>query len=705
MKDKNKLYTFLTLSFLACTITCIFLTLHKPDEKFIKEYWLTEHQLQWLKEHPTITFVSTPDHAPFEFIGENGEFSGLVAEYTNHIAKILDIELVHIPTKSWKETIEYARTKKADFITTASVTPERSQYLNFSQKYINLPRVIFSKKDVNAYRNTLSSFKNKTIAIPAGYSLNKFIKKNYPEIIIKNYNTPRNCIIAASLGEVDAYIGETVNTYRTIAQEGITNLTHYSPSGYNASQGFGIRDDWPELVEIFNIALAQITRQQKQEFLKKWYRLPKKTTSSDIIALTLTALLVTCTGLISYFTFMSYTQKKKRQKEREISQAKTQLFQSISNEIRAPLGKMIEMLKQSIEEQDNKTQQRQIQTAFKNSRYLLNIVNEILDLSKINSGKMSITPMAHRLEKVILSVEPVFLNTSDENDTELKITLNEEDYSLPYRVLIDELRVQQILATIIRQFSNTKDPITGLITVNASWTPPEERHGLSTLFNIDDIPAKDGYLKVKVSGPILKFSDASQKRNHPSIIEAPEESQLSLRVCNNLCSLMDGMLTIQTTKSNTCFNIVLPLDIVQSEKYKIEDASSPISHKQSAERTQHILIVDDSIIYQRLTMSLLSHAPYKTYPVSSGAEALTSMAENTFDCVLMDIEMPEMNGIETIRKRRAMETQHKLPHQIVFALTGHKDREKEFLEAGFTGVITKPMDLQSFLDATSAHIS
>lgn len=166
---------------------------------------LTVQEDEYLKHKKEITMCIDPAWMPFEKI-ENGKHQGLTSEYFKHFSKKLSIDFKVIPTKTWKESLEYAKDRKCEIISLAIPTEERKEYLKFTSAYIRTPLVVVTKLDVS-FINDISNLKNKKVGIPKAYNFTNILKTKYPYLNLIEVENDKDGLEKVKEDKIFGYIG------------------------------------------------------------------------------------------------------------------------------------------------------------------------------------------------------------------------------------------------------------------------------------------------------------------------------------------------------------------------------------------------------------------------------------------------------------------------------------------------------------------
>lgn len=230
----------------------------------------TPEEKAWLAEHPIIRMGVEENFPPYEFLDEQGAFTGISADYRAIISSKLGIQLEVQQYSDFSRVRAAIQRKDLDLVLLLTPTADRKEFLLFTQPFFDYQLVLVTRDDYPAV-NGLEDFNGKTLAVVRGYASAEYISKNYPLLDIVANATVEDGLVAVSTGKVDAFANEVFATVYHIRNKSINNLKIAAsiPSdlpGY----AIGVRDDWPELVTILDKALATITVEEKLQVSEKW---------------------------------------------------------------------------------------------------------------------------------------------------------------------------------------------------------------------------------------------------------------------------------------------------------------------------------------------------------------------------------------------------------------------------------------------------
>jgi two-component system, NarL family, sensor histidine kinase EvgS len=300
------------------------------------ESWiqLTNEEQTWLKEHPVIRIAPDPDTPPIEWFDENGEYRGITAEFINLISKRLNVKFEIVKCKTWDEILFKAKNREVDLIPAAAQTPERAEYMLFSEPYLVFPGVIITKNKNNDL-STSKKLNGKKVGVVSGYIWHKSLTRDYPEIDIVPVDHILLGLRKVSTGEIDAFVGILPIAIHHIDKEGINNLVVAGQTEYTTKISILSRKDWPLLNSIITKTLKAIPPEKKKEIINKWINLKPMSILANrtfwIITISMLAGGILIVVLASLWN--SFLKKQVRIKTTELGESESKYKMLIENQV------------------------------------------------------------------------------------------------------------------------------------------------------------------------------------------------------------------------------------------------------------------------------------------------------------------------------------------------------------------------------------
>ncbi len=361
-------------------------------------------------------------------------------------------------------------------------------------------------------------------------------------------------------------------------------------------------------------------------------------------------------------------------KAEEASKAKEAFLANMSHEIRTPLNAIIGFLRELEKQELSNLQKKYIENSSIASKHLLAIINNILDISKIEAGEMSINDEAFIIENSIKNVVTVLQPKAEQKSIDLIINY---DSKISKVLKGDPLRIEQILFNLIG--NSLKFTQKGEISVNCNLIS-EEINSEEICISIYDTGI--GMDKKFIDTIFKKFSQEDKK-----ITRKFGGTGLGMAITKELVNLMNGRIEVESEK-NIGTKIYIYLTF---EKGNQENINTALSDKELTNIDgARILLVEDNDLNRMVAQNSLQYFNCKVVEAENGLEAVEILKTNEFDIILMDIQMPEMDGIEAtkiIRNKLNIKTP-------IIALTANafKTEIEKCRKAGMDDYVTKPFD-------------
>ncbi|GAB1410643.1 hypothetical protein MASR1M90_17970 [Desulfovibrionales bacterium] len=371
------------------------------------------------------------------------------------------------------------------------------------------------------------------------------------------------------------------------------------------------------------------------------------------------------------------------------SRAKSEFLANMSHEIRTPLNGILGMLQLLQMTALSAEQDEYVGLAMKSSTRLTSLLSDILDLSRIESGRMVVQEIefaAHSLRDGVLEL---FSVAAQDKATTLSVIMSPD---LPASLIGDETRIQQIIFNLVG--NAIKFTSQGQVELSISLVPGTKAHPCQMLILVTDtgVGIPDDRLK-DIFNPFVQ--------GEGSYVRTYQGAGLGLAIVRRLVLLLGGTLaTSSEPQAGTCIAVALPLRLPEHQEHS-GDSMTTAHTPQTPATPRLVLFAEDDEVNQLTGSILLKKLGLEVMTASNGEEAVRVLHEHPVDVVLMDIQMPVMDGVAATRAIRTSETLGQRAQVPIIAMTAYAmngDREK-FLEAGMNGYLSKPVHIDDLRQA------
>ncbi|MCH8349810.1 MAG: response regulator [Chloroflexi bacterium] len=391
---------------------------------------------------------------------------------------------------------------------------------------------------------------------------------------------------------------------------------------------------------------------------------------------------------------LEYETNAAREAALEAKRTTSEFLANMSHEIRTPLNTMIGATSLLMDSPLTSTQQEWMDMVHSSGESLLTLINDILDLSRIEAGRLPIEPIPFNLESVVHEVQEIVAVKAEEKGLQLIVTYPSE---VPRSLVGDPGRIRQVLTNLVSNAIKFTHEGRVVMKVESEGPVTEEAH---IRMSVEDTGI--GIAQDKLEHIFEKFTQAHSESDHQY-----GGTGLGLAICNQLVELMGGTIEVTSRLGQGSvfrFRLTLPVHAEEpTPEISTEEISEVVARASRRIVNARVLVVEDNVFNQKIATEMLRKLGCRVDMAGNGREAVDMVQTFPYDLVFMDCQMPEMDGYEaTAEIRRTEETGAHIPIIAMTANAMQGDRER-CLEAGMDDYVSKPVRMEYLTEVLSQY--
>lgn len=648
---------------------------------------LTEKEENWLFDKETIRFGYTRHHMPFSEQDEAGNPTGLVRDMIDWFEEYAHVQVEPVCYEYVADMEEALRSGEIDM-----GFPIYSNLSIAEQKGLVQTVSVVSDRVMIVFKDSYTNELMRDVAISrAALGQKNYLAEHYPESGYTEYGSFEDALDAIKSGKERCIVGSA-------------SIFQYRLNGYKDSNEFNI-SYLPE-TENFSIAVSQDSSVLAAIANKYISQLDKGAVTSRLIhysynelelsfgdflvqygyvfAIILIAVLAVL--MVVFAAYLKRTKEYNRKQEdaqlalkeavgvaERANRAKTDFLSSMSHDIRTPMNAIIGMTNIAVNHMDDTEKVKDCLGKISlSSKHLLTLINDVLDISKIESGKLTLSPINFSLRDTVDNLVNIVRPMIKEKSLEFEIHIHRMDYEMVYA---DELRINQIFINILSN-AVKYTPEGGRIVMTLSEDLSEDGKSVRLIYVVEDngMGMSEEYLQTMYD----TFSRANDSRTNKI-----QGSGLGLAIVKQIVTLMQGTIDCESElDKGTKFTITLDLPLSEGEE---KDYSLP---------GVSLLLVDDDGIFLEITKNVLDEMKVEAETANSGPEAVEMVQKrhdtgSDYDVIIVDWKMPGMDGLETVKAVRRVVG----PNAVIILVSAYDwtEIEEDAGRCGANGFISKPL--------------
>lgn len=675
---------------------------------------LTGKEKVWVEEHGGIQigFLNN-DPAIFSMDEETGKLTGMLAEYISYAKDCLGNQTLEFNIHAYDdydEMIQALQNREIDMIFYAGRNPYFAEQNGYALTNTAWTYSLMAVTDEEKFDEN----KVHTVAVPKEkYALKQHIAFSYPEWKLVDCDSLDNAADMVIQGKADCFL---MGASQALIYDNSQNFKSV-PLTKTMEACFTVREGEGSLLSILNKTIKAMPSDMLTSALAIYDSTADKVTFSDFIKDNLLVFLATvgflALSIIGIILVLLWKARKAEavaklaakdtkklndkleialKKAEDASLAKTRFLNNMSHDIRTPMNAILgyaQLMEEELKEKDLPETSDHLEKLQQSGNLLLSIINNVLDMARIESGKMEIDENYGRIEDIRQTLFEIFGDEAKKKNIALHYTINVEHE----HILTDTTKVKEIFVNIL---SNA-----------IKYTPS----GGSVMINIDELVCDEpGYMMVRTrvsdtgigmsQDYLTKIFDAFTRERNTTKSKITG-SGLGMSIVKRYVDLLGGTIDVESEPGKgSTFTVTLKHRIADESYYvKKHDEGSGTASKILEGR--NILLAEDNDLNAEIAEAILERAGLKTERVEDGIQCvnkITKMPVGTYDMILMDIQMPRMDGYKATQAIRHLPDKDKACIPIV-AMTANafEEDKRDAVAAGMNGHIAKPIQIDKLL--------
>ncbi len=658
----------------------------------------TDTEKEWLASNTSLKVGYLNDYLPYSDTTEDGSANGIIKELIPQLLErlaITNIQPVYKGFDSYDEMIEAMNNSEVDVI-----FPVGGGLYFSEENGIYQSNAVTSSITELVFLHDSDNINSKTFAINQNNRMQYYyVINNFPDAKIVYYTSINECLDAVLSGKVDY---TTINGLRSdiLKNRKYRNLSMHQLKTSD-DRCFGIQIGNEGLLKLINRGMNIVGTEYAQELSYKYSQQLYDYSISDFIKDHMyvfgSLLLIVVVIILVLLVRDSKHYKAALDAAENANRAKTIFLNNMSHDIRTPMNAIVNFTELAQSSVGNKEQTADYLSKISvSSKHLLSLINDVLDMSRIESGMISLAEETINIAALIEDLQTIIQPAVAEKKQNFSVDFSKIENQ---NIITDKLRLNQILLNILSnaiKFTNEGGSIS--LNVSEEETKTENKQPQTSVY---EFRIKDN--GIGMSREFQKIIFDSFTRERTSTVSGIQGTGLGMAITKKIVDMLGGTIQVQSEEDHGSeFIVKLPCKI-SSEKTEQTDKSGPAKDAlvQADFSGKRVLLAEDNEMNQMIAVANLENAGFAVEVANDGVEALEKVSTNPagyYDVILMDIQMPKMDGYEAARRIRALPEPEKASVPIV-AVTANAFGEdcEAALKAGMNKHLAKPYDIPQII--------
>ncbi|MBW3698095.1 transporter substrate-binding domain-containing protein [Vibrio sp. T187] len=667
----------------------------------------TDQQQRMLVDKPIMTYAYIVDGEEPYFITEDFFIEGYIIDVMRKLSQKLGITFVAKPYYSFQEAMDAVKNREVDIFPGVYKTEQRLNSLDFT---LDIDRTLLAIASEENYY-AISQLKGKRLALVRGLYENELLAELLPVNPTIYLDTAEEAMRAVAEGRADAYVGKLLNSAYLVNKYKLFTLNLHKAEDLDI-------EFWPRLalpntedrwVNLLNLGIHNLGESFQQDLQVKWKEHIVFSQEAERVQALYQKIVIASILLLLFLMvcFLFYRHQLAKRQEiqatlekalkdaerakkeaEEMTLAKSDFLARMSHEIRTPMNGVLGMAEALSFTSLNAEQEDLLNTLNGSARNLMALLNDVLDFSKMDAGKLTLEQVGCELDSLMSSVVGNFKHKANAKSLGFDSRM---DVQLKKGYLCDSTRLMQVLNNLIS--NSVKFTQSGFVELSAQLIAEGYRKDADgTSFDLIGFQVRDsgiGIAKDKLETLFDPFVQADG-----DITRRFGGTGLGLSICNEIVTEMGGEIRVSSVIGHgSLFSITLPLPVDQSDRIVTQDPTMSALPTGNQLSQLKVLFAEDNEVNRKVIGGQLKRLGVDFDTAENGRVAYDKYVKNPdYDVILSDCHMPEMDGF-TLAKKICSEFKDSKPVLIAITADALSGAAKRCMDAGFDDYISKPCPL------------